>query len=369
MFARLLFLTLLLGSLLLFAPQTPAGKSPALLPAKTITVQGDDLSMKEVLQQIQQQSGVVLADRRSAGRDEKIAVHLKDVTFWQAADAVAQKVKASLSLFQRDGVLALTDGPPAQAVSHHGIFRCTLPQLELTRDFSTERHSARITLQAAWEPSFEPFYVELVSFEATYAPDANGQRLHFAQARNAGRTRIGQTRAVDIDMRTPAPQRSAARLEKLQGMLSFIGPTSMLAVKFSALASIFDKQKSLQQTVAGVTVTLEEFGALDSNHWVARIALNYPPGGPEFESYQSWLGSNKIYLQSKQDAEQQFVPGLAQEQILQLTSRQALIEYHFIEGKNTPKLGQPEQWQLIYRTPERIVEVRVPFTFQNVPLP
>jgi hypothetical protein len=367
MLPRWLPVLLFLGWLL--SSQAPAGKTSDPLPAKTITVQGDALAVQEVLQQIQQQAGVVLADRRTAGQPENIALNLKNATFWQAADTLAQKTNASLSLFQRDGVLALVDGPPAQAVSHHGIFRCTLPRLELTRDFATARHSARITLQTAWEPTFEPFYVELVSFEATYAQDAKGKRLHFTQSRSEGRTPISQPRAVDIEVRTPAPERSATHLENLHGTLAFIGPTTMQTVKFDALASILDKQKPLRQTVDGVSVTLEDLGARDSNHWVARIALQYPPGGPEFESYQSWLGNNKIYLQAKQDADQKFVPGLAQEQILQLTSRQAIIEYHFIEGKNTPKLGQPEQWQLVYRTPGRIVEVRVPFEFANVPLP
>jgi hypothetical protein len=96
--------------------------------------------------------------------------------------------------------------------------------------------------------------------------------------------------------------------------------------------------------------------------------LAYPAGGPDFESFQqqSWLVHNHIKLQNRKN------PKLSHEakfaEYKRVTSNQATIHYLFKGDKNQP-LGAAEDWELVYVTPGRIVEVAVPFAFKDIPLP
>jgi hypothetical protein len=49
------------------------------------------------------------------------------------------------------------------------------------------------------------------------------------------------------------------------------------------------------------------------------------------------------------------------------TPRRAVISYHFT-SKNGAR-GRPQDWKVTYRTPARILEVPIPFSFKDIPLP
>ena len=56
--------------------------------------------------------------------------------------------------------------------------------------------------------------------------------------------------------------------------------------------------------------------------------------------------------------------------MLDSSGSEASIRYRFEEDKNKEfTLGKPGDWKLIYYTPEKIVEMTIPFEFKDVPLP
>ena len=54
------------------------------------------------------------------------------------------------------------------------------------------------------------------------------------------------------------------------------------------------------------------------------------------------------------------------ETVLVETNRKAILQYAFADPKGK---GTAADWALVYRTPGRIVELTVPYSFKNVPLP
>jgi hypothetical protein len=111
----------------------------------------------------------------------------------------------------------------------------------------------------------------------------------------------------------------------------------------------------------GVSASLREF-IPDEDHWTIKVALQYPKDGPRFESYQSWLGNNKIALE-KIGGKERWAP--SGDRILKLTSSQAVVEYYF-ENSSGKKAAE---WRLVYDTPGPIVEVTTPFSFKDLQLP
>jgi hypothetical protein len=86
-----------------------------------------------------------------------------------------------------------------------------------------------------------------------------------------------------------------------------------------------------------------------------------------FESYQSWLGNNRVHLE-KDVAGKVLVwsPKPEDEVINELNSRRAHVRYGFANAQNR---GSAAAWTLVLRTPGPIVEFALPFRFRDVPLP
>jgi len=248
------------------------------------------------------------------------------------------------------------DGPYRPLpVSYSGVFRTTVKRMAVSRDLETGSHSCTVQLEVAWEPRFQPFYLDPKIITVHYGPDRTGAEKQ-VQQQDKGQIPVTGRSTAEIDVHVPAPDRSVATIKALKGSFSVIVPTKMLRFTFANL-----KAAPAVKTEEAITASLREFVAED-DHWTAKVALQYPKGGPHFESYQSWLGNNKIALE-KIGGKERWAP--SGERILKMTSNQAIIEYYFenSSGKNAA------QWRLVYDTPAPIVEVTASFRFLDLPLP
>src|SRR5258708_3330670 len=137
------------------------GGLPKELAPKLFTLQGKDLEMAKVLVALGKQTGNAVEDRRASKEGTKLKIDLKNVTFWQALDAIAKEADAKVSLYERDGKLALVDGPYlAMPVSYAGLFRVAVKRLDISHILEMDAHTCVITLEVAWEPRFQPLLME-----------------------------------------------------------------------------------------------------------------------------------------------------------------------------------------------------------------
>ena len=109
---------------------------PKELVAKTITLQETNIALSKALRELANQTGNQVEDRRREKEDVKLSkLDLKNATFWQALDAIAKAADARVSLYERDGKIALMDGPhQLTPTSYSGLFRLEPTKLEATRD-------------------------------------------------------------------------------------------------------------------------------------------------------------------------------------------------------------------------------------------
>lgn len=302
---------------------------------------------------LEKQTGSALADRRSKANDPKIELSAKERNYWEAVRDLAEAVGCGVSLFDPDGP-GLVDGRfnKQQPVSIDGIVLVAVKRWTVQRDEEAGSHVAQVTLDIAWEPRFEPFYLEVRPANAVV-----GEQTF--KITGQGKESVAHHRAAEISLRLPAPARSVAQVDSLEGELRFIGPSKMLDFVFPNASAA----KSITQE--DVTVSMKPGSR---NPWAFDMAIVNPTGGPVFESFQTWLDNNRIQLERTQNGKTEvWRPDPNAEELLgMLTAENATIRYVF-EG--TQGKAPPSQWSLRYRTPGRIIELPVRFKFKNLRLP
>jgi hypothetical protein len=138
----------------------------------------------------------------------------------------------------------------------------------------------------------------------------------------------------------------------------------MVLFSFDKLAQTDKSKPAPSQIKDGIKLTLRDFqveGEKDDQRWSAALMLEYPEGGPEFESFEQWLVNNEAYLE-KADGRKRIQAGNYESDP---QGRQAILRYFFSEED----MGKPEDWKLVYRTPGQILKVPVNFEFKELPLP
>src|SRR5262249_14326803 len=110
------------------------------LAPKLVTIQADKVRLREALEQLSKQTGIVVEDRRRDRSDDpEVKLDLKDVTFWQALDAIAKEADLRVALYQRGGAIALVDGPHVRLhVCYDGLFRIAVKRITALYDLESD---------------------------------------------------------------------------------------------------------------------------------------------------------------------------------------------------------------------------------------
>lgn len=360
-------LLLVLGPILATARSDDVA-GPTLTP-RTATLKATTL--QGALKELQAQTGNAVRDQRTSRTDPTIALSQATGRFWPLLDALGKATSVGFTPYGADGSIALVDAPyRVVPTAYSGLFRLTLKRIAISQDFEAKAHSCVVALDVAWEPHFKPFYLDVGKLTVTYAPDALG-KTKTEMVSQRGQQPIAGRGATEVELRLPAPVRSSPRIERLEGNLSVLGPTRMLDYTFDRLAPIAAGERPRTATQDGVKVSLTRAVA-GRDRWSFDVLIENPPGGPVFESFQSWLDNNHAALVYEANGKRVIwtADPSEEQQLGQVTARRAAVRYHFpIEtGKQLPT-GGLGAWSLHYRTPARLVQIAVPFAFKDVPLP
>jgi hypothetical protein len=345
------------------SPRLAAAPAHDLAP-KRVAIQKKAISLSDALAEVKKQTGLEVLDKRRTRTNPRLSLDIQGATFWEAVDRISAAARAPISLYEANGQVALVDGAYRRLpVSYSGLFRTVVKRIVLTRDLDAGAHYAVVHLEVAWEPRLEPFYLDLGPTSVSY-PDAAGKQVAI-DMEGKGQIQVHGRNFLEFTVRFPAPDRSMARLKGLAGKLTLVTPSRMLTFTFGRLGKIDKAGLAQKQEQDGVTVRLNKLLPGDDPLDV-EVALAYPAEGPKFESYQSWLVNNDIYLaRLKGGAPVRPLPGGME--IDRSTYPNALIRYHFDNKKN--RFGNLKDWKLVYRTPGRIVSLPLQFAFKDLPLP
>lgn len=322
----------------------------------SVTIQDKSIPLSKALMALSKQTGIEVEDRRREKEDRPIKLDLAKSTFWQALDTIAREADLRVSLYERDRKIALVDGPYHEVpTSYTGPFRIAIKRMTAVRDLEADAHFTVAHLEVAWEPRIQAFLLESRPDSLVVKDDKGRVREMPEEAK--GQASVNGRLAEVIEVRLPGLPRSANAIAQLKGTLSLVGATKMLTFTFNKL-----EKETLTQD--GVTVRLFQLST-NGDPWTIGLSLRYPPGGPRFESFQSSVVNNEIYLEKNGKR----YPSNGGSSIDQ-TDNEATVRYLFEEDQAKKFiLGKPADWKLIYLTPGKISEMPVPFEFKDVPLP
>ncbi len=330
-----------------------------------------DQPLDKLLEHVRK-TGLRVEDRRRDRTPVIVKGGLKGATFWQAVDAIAKQANLRVNLYQPDGVVALVEGPYRQVPSNYsGPFRTALKRLTVIDDLESGQRTCVLSMDLAWEPGLHPIRVGVGPAEAEF-----GTRQAVARAKIPGGESFSviDQPAVEVELRCPCPHRADQALELLKGHFTVIVPTKMLTFTFDKLKP---EAPPVKETKESVSVRVEDI-KVDGDDWTVDVKIDNPPGGPKFESYQlaagaSWISYNSIALIKKTingKVTQRLRAAPEDFEDVKLTSAHAHLRYHFTKKANPGvKFGEVGDWRLVYRTPGRMVELKVPYGFKGVPLP
>jgi hypothetical protein len=338
--------------------------SPApTLPVKHVTLAATQQSLDAILADFARQTGISVTDRIGAP-EAKIDVNLKNATFWEALDAIASAASARVDLSGRDGRLALVkQGSSSRWVSYDGSFRTSVKRLTTSYDFDLDQGTTTLTLEVAWVPDLLPLYLESQP-QRLRVLDDNGKTVPLTEEGSALAAVDGRL-AFWLDVSLPVLPRKVSKLSLVEGKLSAVAPSKMLTFTFEPLDQLEKAapEGGRQLTQEGVICKIGKM-VLARERWTVRVELRYPEGNKKLDSFQSWVVNNEMVLVSTDGKRR--LPSSSH--VLEgSSSKQATLSYNFKDLPGNAR-GKPSDWKLVYRTPARIIEVPIAFSFKDIPL-
>lgn len=336
------------------------------IPAKTFTLKQSNAKLAVVLDELTKQTGVTV-DRQKAEPERTLNLNCDKVPFWQALEQIAKEADHRIVFAEYGKKVMLVGGENINyremPVSFDGPYRLAARKVAATVDLDREQTVYEVTVDLHWEPGLRTFLVENPG-KAVVARDNTDKEL---QVMAEGEGRLAVTGGgVGLTVRLLDVPRSAKTIKLLEGTFGIVGTPRMLTFEFADLGK--DPKKILEQKQNEVTVKVRTDFKDGADLWAARVELEYPAGGPELESFESsaWLIDNQATLVSTDGKKKLDYNG--GHELAAQSDRKATFVYRFTDEGNL-KLGKPGDWKLVLKTPDRLVEKKVKFKLENIPLP
>jgi hypothetical protein len=315
---------------------------------RLFTYAAKECTLKDIVAELSKQTGMEV-DVSNFDANQKLNVSFDHTEFWKAVDQLAEKVGGRVAV-GLDGKIRITKstGPRAANVVD-GPFVIIPRAIETRLDLQSGKAAYDLTIDVAWEPRLPVYRIDAQPRVINGKDDA-GRAITVKplDARNPTSGAVATLR-----FRLDGPMRDSKRIVKLPGTLRISAAEEMLRFDFD------DLTRPAQQSQKGVEIGLRRV-AKEGTYWIADVELKYPPGGAEFESFETfWLGRNRMTLISPDGAK---FPATDEE----IDSHR--VRYRFKEDKSfAPK--DLKGWRLTYESPGPIREVPVKFELKGIELP
>jgi hypothetical protein len=337
-----------------------------------ITVVDGEIPLRKALDQLSTQSHFLILNGLDADDNPKLALNLKSVSFWEALDRIAEDSGAQLDLYRSDGKIQLVrrGSPPRCPLSYSGPFRVAIKKLSAVHDFANSTHGLTLILETAWDPSFEPFYLDTRPQQLALTDDAGKAVPMKAMGSSWGR--VDGARALTFDLSLPPLPRASARIGTLKGSFPVLGTERMHEFRWKNADgkefSLYELSRANLPLMVSAgkerTVCTLRSVRLAAQAWTIQVETELPENGPKLESHQTWYTHNRLYLETRDGKRR--LPWTTYNQDSG-GEQKAVLNYRFTDAKG--QRGDPKDWVLVYEAPPQLVETSIPFEFKNVRLP
>ena len=330
--------------------------------ASRVTLHGR-MSLLTFFEALEKQTGNRIVDLRDRFGQEitnpEIDVDFDRTPFWQALDDVLARTDTTVYPFPGEAAVAIVNREAGQTprnrwTAYAGAFRIEAVELLARRDL---RHGGRGTLrlryQVSWEPRLRPIAVRqpLAGIRLV----VNGQNVVADVEKEAvieSQTRRG-TIATDFDVPLKLPSAKVDRIERLEGRLQVLLPSSTETFRFADLKEGY----TARQRKGTTTVTLENVTVRDGLTEV-RVVVAFDQPGEALESHRGWIFQNEAFLETP-DAERIDPATL---ETTRQSPREVGVAYLFAVDK-------PDGHRFVYKTPVLIQTITLDYHLTNLPLP
>jgi hypothetical protein len=364
---RLLALTTIITGM--FNAVLAADPPPAAFPIPPRTVRMDEPhgDFAAVMKRFNEQTGITVSIPPGMAKEKCPVVWADRTPFWLALGDVADRSGTRIVLHDDGRKVSLEPRGKSKEVSAvTGPFRTVARGVTARSNLEIGLTVYEVHLDAHWEPRFPVYRIDSQP-TVTKAVDDRGIALTVPVVKAKSQPHGAQHA---IPFRVEGLTRASRKITRLEGEYTVTAAAEMLPFKFDPSAKLpaaGELPPAVAARVKGqVTATLMKWAFdRDTKTWEARIELTYPADQPVFESFESWLGENKLRLTGPDG--KVFAPDGYN---VSTSGRRAVATYGFKEDA-TKGLANPEGkgWSLVYETPAPLVEFKVPFVLENIPLP
>lgn len=335
--------------------------------ASRVELKERGIRLSDALRRIERQTENKITDLRVANgegvTDPRLDLDLHGLPFFDALRTIADKAGVSLTFATGDGSIGVMDGPPNRGRFEQasGPFLVVLRRIELVRDYESKSElesapaTATFQFNAAWEPRLRPMLMavkggglEAVDDQGRAVPPQVGDESTEVVLRP-------ETPFVELRLILAAPDRSARKLSSLKLKAEAAIPADLKTFRFASLAG-----ENLARTIDGVRVVFRR-ASVEEGAWKIQIEVDYPGGGPAFESYRQGLFNNRIWLQKADGSRIEHNGGFSN---TRADGGRYEFEYVFVDVP-----GDPADYQLGYEAPGKVVMIPFEVRFHDVDLP
>lgn len=300
-------------------------------------------------------------------RDRELTLNFEDVTFWEAINTIMRIGGLQVNPYggrQGELLLEMTQESQTPIVAESEASNATPPDsvagpllLETRRvrslvsphqpslDYTT------VDLVIRWEPRMTPISIAIAGDSLKIVDD----REQAIEPKSRRRVRsVVQTGISEIEFPLVMPRvsREVSSLSSIAGSIDAVLPGRRESFRFRQIGQLAD---AMSQTKSGATVRLVEFRK-NEDLFAVTVELSFDAETNSLDSHLGWAFDNEIYLEKDRVR----IDYVASETIRQQGQSMAM-DYYFEED--------PQDCDLVYRTPTAIVSVSFPFELKDVVLP
>lgn len=333
------------------------------LRPSTITLAGN-LSTKQFVEEIEKQTGnsISTSQLSSSQLDQPDTVNLKDATFWSVISDLESK-GISAGFDKETGLLTLRNGRSPEQASATAIdrsFRIMAAPFQPQGTFDHSNTLISTQVRILCEPRLRPLFLRYATSDFQLSPGGDNRTL---EPFNVGANlevplgNGGREATLAMNFLSPKP---LAENATLNGKVNLLIAASEQPILFRQL----NRAKRVSRRRGGVTVNVNEVGfegsTPKSHNARVRLQVSYDLGAHAFESHQTWVFHNRVYLVDPDEKEHGPNGGFT---TLHQGDGSVAIEYSF---KDLPT--DPSTWDFVYVAPTLLINVEIPIDLRGIPI-
>jgi len=332
------------------------------LHPSNVTLTGQ-MAVSKIAKEVEKQTGNTISTQPLSldQLNQLIDLDLETVSFWQVIDRL-NSARLDASFDKETGILTLSQQTTRDSRRISKIDRAfRIDASPLTRQAVNNTGTLLSSqIRILCEPRLRPLFLRYTTSNFQLLVDDGKQSIEPFNTGARVEVPLGNGgREADVSVSFLLPE-NLVETASLRGKAELLVAASEQPIAFREIG----RSKRVSRRRGGVTVTVNEvrFDGSKPRHHNARVQLrvNYDLGAHAFESHQTWVFHNRVYLVDSNG--KQHGPNGGFSTLFQGDGSVG-IEYSFEDLTDNP-----ENWKFVYVAPTLLINVEIPIDLPDIPI-